>query len=204
MQNTDSRNILLSVIGVAILFVAVIGISYAIFMFTGKGMKKNTISTGNISMTYTESDNVIAIENAVPMNDSVGKLQNEYFDFSVSANVNGKASIDYEIRARRTDYKNNNRLPNNCVNIYLEKKKSDSYTKVMEPKTFTPSEATTLDNVYVNKDSMLLYKSTVNSNSSVSVKDNYRLRIWIKENACSYDKVMTYKLKVDVYSSLSK
>ena len=87
MQNTDSRNILLSIIGIAILFVAVIGISYAIFMFTGKGMKKNTISTGNISMTYTESDNVIAIDNAVPMSDSAGKLQKEYFDFVFNLSI---------------------------------------------------------------------------------------------------------------------
>ena len=43
MENTDSKNILLSVIGVAILFVAVVGITYAIFVFTGNGNKKNTI-----------------------------------------------------------------------------------------------------------------------------------------------------------------
>lgn len=204
MQNTDSRNILLSVIGIAILFVAVIGISYAIFMFTGKGMQKNTVSTGNISMTYTESNNVISIDNAVPMKDAEGKLQNEYFDFSVAAEIKGKASIDYEIRARRTDYKNKNRLPDNCVNIYLEKKSSSSYTPVMEPRTFIPSSKTTLNNVYVNKDSMLLYKNTLNSDSFVTKKEDYRLRIWIKENACSYDGIMTYKLKVDVYSSLNK
>ena len=51
---------------------------------------------------------------------------------------------------------------------------------------------------------MLLYKSTVNSEKNATITDKYRLRIWIKENACSYDRVMTYKLKVDVYSELSK
>ena len=203
MENTDSKNILLSVIGVAILFVAVVGITYAIFVFTGNGNKKNTISTGTISMLYTESSNVISINNAMPMSDSVGKIQNEYFDFSVSAKIKGKASINYEVRAIRTDKTDINRLPDNQVNIYLEKQDSNRYVPVMEPKTFIPT-STTLDNTYVNNDSMLLYKGTITSNGDISVEDKYRLRIWLKENTEVYNSSMIYKLRVDVYSSLNK
>ena len=203
MENTDSKNILLSVIGVAILFVAVVGITYAIFVFTGNGNKKNTISTGTISILYTESSNVISINNAMPMSDSVGKIQNEYFDFSVSAKIKGKASINYEVRARRTDKTDINRLPDNQVNIYLEKQDSNRYVPVMEPKTFIPT-STTLDNTYVNNDSMLLYKGTMTSNGDISVEDKYRLRIWLKENTEVYNSSMIYKLRVDVYSSLNK
>ena len=203
MENTDSKNILLSVIGVAILFVAVVGITYAIFVFTGNGNKKNTISTGTISMLYTESSNVISINNAMPMSDSVGKIQNEYFDFSVSAKIKGKASINYEVRASRTDKTDINRLPDNQVNIYLEKQDSNRYVPVMEPKTFIPT-STTLDNTYVNNDSMLLYKGTITSNGDISVEDKYRLRIWLKENTEVYNSSMIYKLRVDVYSSLNK
>ena len=61
MENTDSKNILLSVIGIAIFLVAVVGITYAIFVFTGEGNQNNTISTGTISMLYTESSNIITV-----------------------------------------------------------------------------------------------------------------------------------------------
>lgn len=204
MENTDSKNILLSVIGVAILLVAVVGITYAIFIFTAKSETKNTVSTGAISMIYTESDNVISIENAMPISDSVGKIQNEYFDFSVYANVKGNASINYEIRAIRTDKNDDNRLANDKVNIYLEKMDSGKYTQVMEPKIFTPSTSTSLDNIYVNMDSMLLYNGTITSNSETSIEDKFRLRMWIKEDAGINSSLMVYKLKVDVYSSLNK
>lgn len=203
MENTDSKNILLSVIGIAIFLVAVIGITYAIFVFTGEGIKKNTISTGTISMLYTESSNIISINDAMPMSDTVGKMQNEYFDFSVSAKIKGKASINYEVRARRTDEGEDNRLPDDQVKIYLEKQDSNRYIQVMEPKTFiiTP---TTLDNTYVNNDSMLLYKDTISGNADTLLEDKFRLRIWIKENSEVYSNSKIYKLKVDLYSTLNR
>lgn len=199
MQNSDSKNILLSVIGVAILLVAVVGITYAIFIFAGRGMTKNTISTGNISMQYNEGDNVISITNAFPISDSVGKKQNEYFDFSVTADITGNASIDYEVRARRVDISDSNRLSNEEVNIYLEKKVAGVYKEEMSPKTFNVTP-TTLKNVYVNKDTMLLYKGTM---SGSSTRDDFRLRMWIKDNQQIYTSEKVYKLKVDVYSSLN-
>lgn len=203
MENTDSKNILLSVIGIAIFLVAVVGITYAIFVFTGEGNQKNTISTGTISMLYTESSNIISINDAMPMSDSVGKMQNKYFDFSVSAKIKGKATINYEVRARRTDKDEVNRLPDNQVNIYLEKQDSNKYVQVMEPKTFAIT-STTLDNTYVNNDSMLLYNGIINGDSDASVEDKFRLRIWLKENTEVYSNPMVYKLRVDLYSTLNR
>lgn len=203
MQNSDSKNILLSIIGIALLLVSVVGITYAIIVFGKKGIVKNTISTGSITMLYNESDNVISINDALPMSDSVGKIQNEYFDFSIAANIKGNVSIDYEIRARRTD-SGDNRLPNNAVNIYLEKMDNGRYLQVMEPKVFAKTENTTLNDVYINNDSMLLYKGMIVSNKEISAEDKFRLRIWLKENSEMYTDTKIYKLKVDVYSSLSK
>ncbi len=204
MTNTDSKNILLSVIGVAILLVAVVGISYAIFVFAKKGDTLNTISTGKISMLYTESDNTISINNATPISDSVGKIQNEYFDFTAAAEIKGKVSISYEVRAVRTDTNEANRLPDEAVNLYLEKKDSSKYVSVMEPTPFKKTQNSTLDNVYVNKDSMLLYKGLIVSNNETSVKEDFRLRIWLNDKQKLDDTQKIYKLRVDIYSSLNK
>lgn len=65
MSNRDSsKQILLSVIGVAILVVAVVGVSFAFFNYTRTG-QANTVRTGTI--TFSTSNETILIENAFPI-----------------------------------------------------------------------------------------------------------------------------------------
>ena len=73
MENSLSRQILLSILGLAILVVAVVGVSYAIFSTTLSGSKINTLSSGTINMSYVEVSNGISIINAMPMSDTDGK-----------------------------------------------------------------------------------------------------------------------------------
>ena len=65
----------------------IVGISYAAFKFVGLGTKPNTITTGAITMEYTESTNTISMNNALPTTDATGKVRltaGEYFDFTLS------------------------------------------------------------------------------------------------------------------------
>ena len=48
MENSDSKEILLSIFGIALLVLAVAGISYAVFTFSEVGKRENVISTGGI------------------------------------------------------------------------------------------------------------------------------------------------------------
>ena len=66
----SSRQILLSVLGIAILLIAVVGISFAAFNYTKAGTRENTIKTGTVTMSYDEATNGINISNAVPMNEA--------------------------------------------------------------------------------------------------------------------------------------
>ena len=43
--------------------------------FTGTGQKANTITTGAITMKYTESTNTISMNNALPTTDATGKVR---------------------------------------------------------------------------------------------------------------------------------
>ena len=46
--------------------VTIVGVSYAAFSYSKRGEKVNTITTGQIVMTYTETDNIIQIDGALP------------------------------------------------------------------------------------------------------------------------------------------
>ena len=86
------KETILAVIGIIVLVLAVIGVSYAAFSYSNTGEKLNSITTGAITMSYTESDNMISITNALPTTDETGKkrrLEGEYFDFTVSTSLTG-------------------------------------------------------------------------------------------------------------------
>ncbi len=51
---------------ILLLVVTVVGVSYAAFSYRKRGEKVNTITTGQIVMTYTETDNIIQIDGALP------------------------------------------------------------------------------------------------------------------------------------------
>ena len=77
MKGNNSKQVLLSVLGVAILVVAVVGVSFAAFSYSKTGEKVNTITTGTITMSYSETTNGINLTNALPMTDGVGMALKE-------------------------------------------------------------------------------------------------------------------------------
>ena len=122
-EKNSSKQVLLSVLGVAILVVAVVGVSFAAFSYSKTGEKVNTITTGSITMNYAETTNGINLTNALPMSDDQGKAlsgntdgQEEYFDFTVSANITGTTTIDYVITATKEP---ESTLPDTAVKVYL-------------------------------------------------------------------------------------
>ena len=205
MIRKDSRNIILSVLGVLILIISVIGISYAIFMFSSLGKEENIINTGTISMEYDESeDKIIKIEGATPISDSVGMAQNEYFDFSINATIGGQATISYEIRAKKLPV-DGLELSDSDVKLYLEKEANNQYLEVMSPRHFELMSDTVVNNGDLDKDTMLLYRgSFINNNSTTkSFKEKYRLRMWLGDQTVIDNISRMYKIKVDVYASVN-
>ena len=117
-KKDDSKKILLAVLAVAILIILVVGISFAIFTYTKEGERENVVTTGTLQMDYTEGTNGINITDAIPMSEeqalaqynggtgSVGtdvndntSISDNVFDFTVSADIRGNTSIDYDIVA---------------------------------------------------------------------------------------------------------
>ena len=54
---TKTRKEMLIIGLMLLLVIALIGVSYAAFRFMGVGQRENTITTGFITMSYTESSN---------------------------------------------------------------------------------------------------------------------------------------------------
>ena len=96
------ENIIIIVV-LLVMILAIIGVSYAAFNFSKTGTKVNSITTGSITMTYTETDNTISLSGALPTTDKTGKVrltEGEYFDFTVSSKIAGDVNINYEISAK--------------------------------------------------------------------------------------------------------
>ncbi len=202
-NNNTSKQVLLSVLGVAILIVAVVGISFAAFTYTQAGERENTISTGTITMTYTEGKNGISIDNAIPMDDTSGKAltgENNVFDFTVSATIKGKTAINYVVVAKKGD---NCTINDEYIRLYLEEKTDgDSYTQVKAPTAF----AITSDPKYgAEADTMELVSETFNNKSGTGAEQtfnkNYRLKMWVDKDYPLDGTSRTYSVKVNVYGT---
>ncbi len=56
MENNNSRQVMLSIIGVAVLVIAVVGVSFAFFTYSREGTKNNVITTGSITFELAPNE----------------------------------------------------------------------------------------------------------------------------------------------------
>lgn len=171
-EKKDVRQILLSSLAILILIIAVIGISYAVWSQTFKGQKENTITTGKISFSYTESEtNNIKIENALPISDEQGKKLNgntEVFDFTVSND--STVNVKYDVIV--TPYKND--MDDKYIKVYLTDQ-NDVALKLYDSEVPTYN---TLNDDKEEKNSKILYSSEL---TNVKKNEKLRLRVWVSD-----------------------
>ena len=82
MDNTLSRQILLSILGLALIIVAIVGVSYAVMIDSSNGVISNEAFIDN-----NDDQNGIFLDNTLPISDSVGKIYDKYFDLSSARDV---------------------------------------------------------------------------------------------------------------------
>ena len=171
-EKKDVRQILLSSLAILILIIAVIGISYAVWSQTFKGQKENTITTGKISFSYTESEtNNIKIENALPISDEQGKKLNvntEVFDFTVSND--STINVKYDVIV--TPYKND--MDDKYIKVYL----TDQNDVALKPYDSEVPTYNTLNDDKEEKNSKILYSSEL---TNVKKNEKLRLRVWVSD-----------------------
>ncbi len=197
MNKEKNKKVALTILGIIILVVMVLGISYAAFNYTGKGEVENAITTGTITMVYTEGDNGITLSNAIPMEDEVGKQlkdDNQMFDFTVQINIVGNTTISYEVTAeKQTD----STLQNNEVRIYLERSTDKAnYNAVSNEVTgYVPLEEA--DSFGAKVGEMVLDTGS----TSTTATYYYRLRMWVSKSYELTEESKHFTIKVNVYGS---
>ena len=200
MKDNNSKQVLLSVLGVAILVVAVVGVSFAAFTFSQTGEVVNKITTGTITMSYSEPENGITLTNAMPMQDSTGMDldgANETFDFSVGATISGsgETTINYAITAVTTE---GSTLTDEYVKVYLTNMNSNADTAITgytTPKTVSSLSKTSSDASGAQDGQYILHSGTFDATTT----DSYRLRMWVADNYAVTGSKETYTLRVNVY-----
>ncbi len=210
MKNNNSKQILLSVIGIAILVVAVVGVSFAAFSYSKTGTNLNVITTGTITMVYNDEQPTISIENALPMKDATGMVLSgtrEKFDFSVAATISGSGTtINYKVTAK----KETSTLPDNAVKVYLTKGAVESGSEVAYATTSTPKKVSELSTVTAGDVSgAKAGEYILDSGTFTATKTNqYRLRMWVADDYNGTTDGSTsnagitsknYQLRVNVY-----
>lgn len=72
MNSNSSKQVVLSIVGVAILVVAIVGVSFAFFTYTRTGGQNNLINTGQLFFSFDDGASTINLVNQFPMSDTNG------------------------------------------------------------------------------------------------------------------------------------
>ncbi len=199
------KQLLLSIGLVLILVLMIVGISYAVFKFTGLGTKPNTITTGAITMEYEESTNTISMTGALPTTDATGKVRltaGEYFDFTIKSNIQGNANINWEIAAEDITASSAKKMDGKNIKLYLTKLDSTgAETQVMAPKVYN---ATTSANTKTGRPSGVMSLAT--GTMSASETTNYRLRMYVDEdyNPQGDGGGLSFSVKINAYGKVKE
>lgn len=93
----NKKTLLFSILGVILLLVVVIGVSYAMYTFSAQGSKVNQITTGTISVSYEETSQV-TLTNAYPSTDATGSAVTGHdLVFTVTGSITGSTSVKYDL-----------------------------------------------------------------------------------------------------------
>ena len=170
------QNIIMG-ISFVLLFVMVMGVSYAAYKFSAAGTKENVISTGTISMSYSQNS-FIDLKNTYPKTDTYAiatKEDKSSMEFSVSMETSGTKQINYVLAL--TEIQEGATLKSDKVKIYLEKE-----GKVVN--NFETNKGQTIEsfkNKYVEGliDSYAIYQDILTTSNKTH---HYTLTAWIDES----------------------
>ena len=173
------------------------GISFAAFTYAKTGTTTNTITTGTITMGYTEPTNGINLTDALPITDTAGKAlsgDNNTFDFTVTATIAGTTTINYAITAVKGD---GCTVADDGIKVYLT---DQNDTEVLAPTKVTALFKTASGNAAgAPADQYVLKTGTYKAAGTTT--ENYRLRMWVADDYVAPATSQKYILKVNVYGA---
>lgn len=188
-----SREIVTSMLGIMILILLLFSTSYAVFVESIDGSKINSLTTGYLSLNYTNSDsNIVTLANSLPISDEVGKYDitsGKLFEFSVSndfmKNINYKIIIEEIVSEVDIEY----------LKIYLTDDNNNILGQLNDDVNVLSSfETTDLVNERVIYNGVLIGKDDVKK---------FKLKVWVSDDYLKVsDKPVTFSFKVSVEGTI--
>lgn len=212
MEENESRKVILSVLGVAILLVAVVGVSFAAFTYNGTSTNANSITTGTITMSYAEPSNALVLTDALPMTETDAKAAyntaDKVFTFTVTADATGTIAIPYQINIKK---ETGSTLLDSEVMVHLttgtvgtDGETIVSGTTKRMSELMVSGNATSLRSGAYTLKSETVQITNGKYNTADQYSQTYNLRMWI---ASDYDASQaagkTYKITVHVDSKVN-
>ncbi len=202
-KQNNKKTLILSILGVLILIIAVVGVSYAMYTFSASGTKENVISTGVVVINFDNSDlnfdgeegadatGQLTLTNQYPMTDDAGMGQedpNNILGFTVSAKLSGNIKIVYDLGIDE-GFTPGDTLTEEFIKVALYEYKNNQPELVTE----TPSTIKDLKDKTGVEGCLSSYvltngEFTGTGSESTEQKKNYVVKAWVAD---------TYDLPVD-------
>ena len=189
--------ILILIIATGLLLFITIGLSFSMYDSHNKPHGPGTdTDVGKIILNYSDVNGKgpgIYIENAMSISDEIGKKQTgsgKYFDFTVSGSTSN-IPLRYYILL---DINDESTLGDKNVKVYLTKVKGTIEEEILD-KTYKVNDLKYIE--FKGKENKIIYFKDL-TNKDDEFIDNYRLRIWISDDAEDYFN-KKYSLTVNVY-----
>ena len=183
LKEKKNKKIVINICAVLALMLIVTGTTIAGGYWSYISKDANSISTGEISLTYLESTSEINLTNALPMSDNDGKLLSKKgakFEFAITTNSDYSQVINYDINIEPLVVDTGlTGLDPSAVKVYLEDKEGNqlvSPVKLSELNNF---------NLYSTKH--------IHKKGGTKITSKYVLRAWIDKDVVASDWYNEYK-----------
>ena len=187
-----SAKVWIGIIVIILVVGCVIGISANIYYNSPGDVVYDEMDGGEVSLRYTDDKNLFSIVDFTPLSDVSGmalESADRFFDFIVATDISYANSISYNVVVVKNGDLSN--VPNEYIKLYLEEEKSGSFVSVVEPTVFSPNVK---DGTY-DGEAMTIFQM----NKKKSGKDNYRLRMWISEEAqLTAEQINNFTINIEV------
>ena len=168
MRNNVSKQVLLSVIGVAILVIAVIGVSFALYIDLN-------YNPGTIELQFKDDKKYIEITNSMPVSMEEGRYSSNEVSFTINGTVNG-----YAVRVLTDD---SSTLKPSEVFAYISSNDVDGITFTPNGNFGTTGEALGSKNVVLG---------TGKFSDSKKEARNFNIHFWVDDSVVTVGEGGTY------------
>lgn len=177
-MNDSKQPLIYSLFGIFLLTIIIVGVSYAMYIFTGTGTKENVITTGSISIDFAQSD-VFSLSEQYPMTDVEGLAQTEVGIFTIQSTSSQTAIINYELGIEKLS----STLKDDDVKINLTKKIGTSDINYVKGTSATGVLISSFSSNHGNLSGTTISDYLLDSGSITGTGAiTYTVKLWIDEN----------------------